>query len=145
MGADLFGSLAEATCAALVVSGSSKELMSTANGGAMYFPLVITAVGILVSFVTSFAATHLSTVTKDNVETIMKWQLIISTILMTLAVYPVTMLLPESFTFVGQSASSLTHTVTPMQAFTCVASGLWSGLIIGYVTEIYTSNSYSPV
>lgn len=24
-------------------------------------------------------------------------------------------------------------------------SGLWSGLIIGYVTEIYTSNKYSPV
>jgi H+-translocating diphosphatase len=29
--------------------------------------------------------------------------------------------------------------------FFCVASGLWSGLIIGYVTEYYTSNAYEPV
>merc|ERR1712100_138800 len=27
----------------------------------------------------------------------------------------------------------------------CVYMGLWSGLIIGYVTEYYTSHSYSPV
>ena len=26
-----------------------------------------------------------------------------------------------------------------------MASGLWSGLIIGWITEIYTSNQYSPV
>jgi len=29
--------------------------------------------------------------------------------------------------------------------FLCVAIGLWAGLIIGYVTEYYTSNAYSPV
>jgi len=34
---------------------------------------------------------------------------------------------------------------TPLKAFACVASGLWSGLIIGFVTEYYTSSSYSPV
>ena len=34
---------------------------------------------------------------------------------------------------------------TPLKAFFCVAAGLWSGFIIGWVTEIYTSNAYSPV
>ncbi|KAJ6372659.1 hypothetical protein OIU76_027053 [Salix suchowensis] len=31
------------------------------------------------------------------------------------------------------------------QLFLCVAVGLWAGLIIGFVTEYYTSNAYSPV
>lgn len=50
MGADLFGSLAEATCAALVVSSSSWPIIETPN--AIYFPLLITAVGIFSSFIT---------------------------------------------------------------------------------------------
>ena len=29
--------------------------------------------------------------------------------------------------------------------FWCVTCGLWSGLIIGLITEYYTSNSYRPV
>jgi len=49
MGADLFGSLAESTCAALVVSSTSWPLMSTND--AVYFPLMVTSVGIVASFV----------------------------------------------------------------------------------------------
>jgi Na+/H+-translocating membrane pyrophosphatase len=71
MGADLFGSLAEATCAALVVGSTSLELSSTPN--AAYFPLMITAVGILCSFITTFFATNFAHVTKDNVESVVKW------------------------------------------------------------------------
>lgn len=50
MGADLFGSLAESTCAALVVSSTSWPLINTPD--AIYFPLVVTAVGIIASFIT---------------------------------------------------------------------------------------------
>ena len=49
MGADLFGSLAEATCAALVVSAASIDLLE--DGDAIFFPLVVTAIGILASFI----------------------------------------------------------------------------------------------
>jgi Na+/H+-translocating membrane pyrophosphatase len=56
MGSDLFGSLAESTCAALVVSGTSKELVI--GTGAFYFPLCITGIGILVSIVTWLFATN---------------------------------------------------------------------------------------
>lgn len=49
MGADLFGSLAESTCAALVVSSQSLDLISTP--GAVYFPLLVTSVGIFASFI----------------------------------------------------------------------------------------------
>jgi Na+/H+-translocating membrane pyrophosphatase len=56
MGADLFGSLAESTCAALVVGATSTELITTVD--AIYFPLLITAVGIGASFITTFFATN---------------------------------------------------------------------------------------
>lgn len=71
MGSDLFGSLAEATCAALVIGSTSSELVYTSD--AMYFPLMLTAVGILVSFLTTFFATHLTKVTEDNVERTVKF------------------------------------------------------------------------
>jgi inorganic pyrophosphatase len=55
MGADLFGSFAESTCAALVVLSQSPTAL---NYGAMFYPLIISALGICVSFVTSFFATN---------------------------------------------------------------------------------------
>jgi Na+/H+-translocating membrane pyrophosphatase len=71
MGADLFGSLAEATCAALVVGATSPDIISADD--AMYFPLMLTAAGILVSFVTTFFATNVTKVRMDNVESTVKW------------------------------------------------------------------------
>jgi inorganic pyrophosphatase len=58
MGSDLFGSLAESTCAALLVGATSTELIQT---GAYYYPVLITAAGILVCFLTcliGFATSH---------------------------------------------------------------------------------------
>ena len=138
MGSDLFGSLAESTCAALVVATTSIELSTTKD--AYMFPLVVTAVGIIASIITTFFA--LGKVTYEKVESTIKWQLIISTALMTALLYPAAgMYLPDTFDF-GQK---LPHPCTPVKAFFCIACGLWSGLIIGYTTEYYTSNSYSPV
>ena len=54
MGADLFGSLAESTCAALILSSSSIELITTTD--ALFFPLIITSVGIFASFLSVFSA-----------------------------------------------------------------------------------------
>jgi H+-translocating diphosphatase len=142
MGADLFGSLAESTCAALVVGSTSADLVI--NSDAIYFPLMITAVGILASFVTTFIATNVGRVTEENVEKTVKIQLIVSTILMTLITIPVIFLLPDQIHFFNVFGDN-TIVCTQWKAFTCVCLGLWSGLIIGYVTEIYTSNAYSPV
>ncbi len=71
MGSDLFGSLAEATCAALVVGSTSAELISTKD--AIYFPLMITAAGIIVSFFTQFFATTFFKVKENTVELTVKW------------------------------------------------------------------------
>ena len=48
MGADLFGSLAEATCAALVIGASAVAIAGSTE--ALYFPIMISALGILSSF-----------------------------------------------------------------------------------------------
>ncbi len=92
MGADLFGSLAEATCAALVVSSSSVDILT--HNDAVYFPLIVTSVGILSSFICQFFAKAV-TVNKDNVENILKTQLLISSGIMTILLIPFIFILPS--------------------------------------------------
>lgn len=103
---------------------------------------MITAVGIIVSFVTTFFATNLFTITESNVESIIKWQLTISTVLMTIAIVPLISYLPEEFIF---AVGNKIIVCTPWKAYACVICGLWSGYIIGIVTEYFTSNTYQPV
>ena len=82
MGADLFGSFAESTCAALVIATQCDDLRN-AGWGAICFPMTITSVGILVSLLTSFVATHIYPVTtQPRIELALRLQLIISTVLM---------------------------------------------------------------
>lgn len=97
MGADLFGSLAESTCAALVVGATSDDLIQTTD--AIYFPLLITGVGVIASFLTTFLATNVGRVTKENVERTVKIQLIVSTLLMALMTIPIIFTLPDQFHF----------------------------------------------
>lgn len=139
MGADLFGSLAESTCAALVVSSTSADLVK--NPDCLYFPLIVTSVGILASFL-SVMCVHAFTVTVDTVQSVLKWQLGISTIFMTAALVPIMSFLPEKFFFAEANGENLE--VSRWHAFGCVMFGLWSGMIIGFITEYYTSNAYSP-
>merc|ERR1712125_148993 len=96
MGSDLFGSFAESTCAALVI-GSSIGL----SGGwdAMVFPIIVSAVGIIVCLLCSFIATHIKPVKAEaDVESALKVQLISTTVLMVPAVYyAATTYLPSTF------------------------------------------------
>jgi inorganic pyrophosphatase len=139
MGADLFGSFAESTCAALLVASHSSEII--AHGwGAICFPLLVSAQGIFICLVVSFYATDISPVLKESdVETVLKNQLWLTTIFMTPVIYILaTAFLPASFMTGGVEA-------TPLSAFICVACGLWGGLFIGLITERYTSYSYEHV
>jgi inorganic pyrophosphatase len=85
MGADLFGSLAESTCACLVISGSSPELIAQSG---YYFPLLVSSAGICVCILTSFVSTMcLKADNADKVSLSLNLQLFLSTILMTPALY----------------------------------------------------------
>jgi Na+/H+-translocating membrane pyrophosphatase len=92
MGADLFGSLAEATCAALVVSATSEAM--THNADAIYFPLVITAAGVAVSFITIWFVNLW-----EKVDAKLFWQIVISTVLMSGAIVPALYMLPDAIHF----------------------------------------------
>ncbi|KAG0482545.1 hypothetical protein HPP92_010629 [Vanilla planifolia] len=50
--------------------------------------------------------------------------------------------LPPSFTIFSFGEQK---EVKNWELFFCVAIGLWAGLVIGFVTEYFTSNAYSPV
>lgn len=146
MGADLFGSLAESTCAALVVA-------STTSGGlSVYwtykmFPLMITAFGIPVGLLTSLLAANFMKVTKAaDIERQLKYQLVVSTVLMTPAMCGVAYgWLPLEAFYVTAPDAVLVVQTTWWKVFLCAAAGLWAGLLIGFVTEYFTSHSYTPV
>ena len=143
MGSDLFGSFAESTCAALVI-GSSIGV----SGGwdAMVFPIVVSGVGIFVCLVCSFIATHIRTVKQEaDVEEALKIQLISTTVLMIPAVYfAATYNLPAEFNLAATVGEEIL-TLSPKLATICVVMGAVGGLIIGLITEYYTSHSYQPV
>ena len=143
MGSDLFGSFAESTCAALVIGAS---IGAGGDWDAMVFPVVVSGVGIFVCLLCSFIATHISTVKQEShVESALKVQLISTTIVMIPAVYYAAVyFLPASFEL-ARTVGSEVITIHPWGACVCVSMGVVGGLIIGLVTEYYTSHSYAPV
>ena len=144
MGADLFGSFAEATCAALVIASVS-SLGTDHVSAALAFPLLITALGIIVCILTSLLCTEIFPPRSvAEIEPALKRNLIVSTVLMTPAVIILAhVALPTAFT--GIFADDPTRVVYSWQVAVTVIAGLWAGLLIGVVTEYYTSNTYSPV
>jgi Na+/H+-translocating membrane pyrophosphatase len=99
----------------------------------------VTAVGIVASALTvPFAYMF-----KTDVETKLKIQLIVSTLLMSALLIPVVLfVLPN--TPLNLSFAESVYPTTQWQAYGCILLGLWSGLFIGLITEYYTSKSYSP-
>jgi len=143
MGSDLFGSFAEATCAALVIGNG---IGANGDWDAMVFPVIVSAVGIVVCILCSFLATHILPVkNEDGVENALKLQLISTTILMIPTVYfAAGAFLPAEINLAATVGDG-TITISPSDAALCVAMGAVGGLTIGLITEYYTSHSYKPV
>ena len=132
MGADLFGSCAESTCAAMVISA----IAFGGNVDALLYPIVISAIGIPVSLITILLIRVNS---EDQVGPALKRMLIISSALMAVVMYFVTeMLVPADFVINGIEYTSL-------GVYLCFLTGLIAGLVVGLLTEYYTSDAYRPV
>ncbi|MBI4081360.1 MAG: V-type H(+)-translocating pyrophosphatase [Candidatus Lambdaproteobacteria bacterium] len=132
MGADLFGSVAESTCAALVIGA----VAFAAEPGALLFPLLISAVGIPVALLATFFA---RTGSERGIEPALKRTLVVATLVMAVAMGFITLtLLPETFQLGGVDYTS-------RGVYYAFLSGLISGILIGMLTEYYTSNRYAPV
>ena len=145
MGADLFGSFAESTCAALVFVATTDDLIRFNNGQALYFPLLLSAFGIIACILTSIFGIYMYDVSAfEYIERALKLQLTISTILILLTI-PLAALLTLPASWNKSNDPSRPSRSTAVYACISVAIGLISGLIIGYSTDYYTSNSHHPV
>ena len=132
MGADLFGSCAESTCAAMVISA----LAFTGNVDALLYPILISAIGIPLSLVTLMLV---RVQTEEQVGPALKKMLIISSVLMAVVMYFVTMqLIPANFVMTGIECTAL-------DVYFCFLAGLVAGLVVGLLTEYYTAHDYKPV
>jgi len=112
------------------------------------YPLVVSGAGIIACIVTNYFATDFFPVREENdIEKVLKTQLLVSSLLMTPVVYYLSITLLPAATcgecvggfVVGNVCSS------PLKAALCVIFGLWGGCAIGFITEFFTSFSYKPV
>lgn len=132
MGADLFGSCAESTCAAMVISAVAFAY----DPNALLYPILISAVGIPISLITKLLV---GVKTEEDVAPALMKLLIISSVLMAIVMYFFTVsLIPDTFELNGE-------TYTDMGVYWCFLSGLIAGLAVGLLTGYYTSDNYSPV
>jgi K(+)-stimulated pyrophosphate-energized sodium pump len=137
MGADLFGSVAESTCAAMVIGASAAAFHG--NPSALLYPLAISCVGIPASLIAIMA---FKAETEAQVQSALKKMLILATFLMGIGGFFVTQaMLPATF---EMQLFGVAATFTSMGVYVSFAAGLISGLLIGAVTEYYTSHAYGP-
>merc|ERR1711937_551087 len=140
MGADLFGSFAEATCAALVLASSSPTLASSWTS--LMYPVLISSIGIFIGIVTLIVAGIFYPVkVLPDVEKALKGVLVISTVLMTPTVIGLSYTCLPLVFVLGEGIGEVKWWYCALS----ICLGLWSGLIVGYMTEYYTSHSYTPV
>merc|ERR1719174_1882919 len=152
MGADLFGSFAESTCAAMVIAGASMTIDGQANPlsiandfSAMMFPLLLSTTGIITGILTLFLCDKLPMFRVNenpdsSIEKALKGILIVSTVIQTVMTF-----ITAELVLPGEFKVDAEHTVTPFLACVSIITGLWAGLIIGITTEYYTSHTYRPV
>ena len=132
MGADLFGSCAESTCAAMVISA----IAFAGDPNALLYPILISAVGIPISLLTKLLV---KVEHEEDVAPALMKLLVISSALMAVSMLFFTYyLLPESFVLNCETYSN-------MDVYWCFLSGLIAGLAVGLLTGYYTSEKYGPV
>ncbi|WP_299535171.1 sodium-translocating pyrophosphatase [Ulvibacterium sp.] len=140
MGADLFESYVGSIIGTMVLGAAFTQIPAFTDAfdglGAVYLPLVLAAVGIIMSIIGSFFVK-----VKDggNPQTALNIGEFGSAGLMLVASYfIITQMLPESWTFGGAEYTSL-------GVFLAVLAGLIAGLAVGKVTEYYTGTGTKPV
>ena len=94
----------------------------------------------------SFMATNIMPVKHEaDIETVLKVQLGLTTLVLTPVIYALAAISPPSSFDLARVNGVDVISFTPVKAWACVVSGLWSGCLIGFITEYYTSHSYAPV
>lgn len=131
MGADLFESYAATTIAGMLIGYS----VFKGHGVGEYLFIAIGIVGLLASIISGF---FVRTGEKANPQMALNKGLWGTNIITAIGAYVVLkLMLPASY-----QAGSIT--ITPNKVFICVIAGLMVNILIGLITEYYTSNNKKP-
>ena len=138
MGADLFESYVGSIIAAMALAvfsagaaGGDIPLFDDLYSPFVVLPMLIAAGGIVSSIIGTFFVRAGETATFST----LLWALRRGVLIAGVLVVGFTFLITELLDFPGDSGTKL---------FYCVLIGLGAGIIIGYMTEFYTSYDYSP-
>ena len=123
MGADLFESYVGSLIAAMIIGWAAIQTEQ-----AIFFPLTIAGVGIVSSVIATF---FVRTGKGGNVHAALKKGLFVSSLLVLIATYKLSI-----FFFHKDIATGI---------YIALVSGLIVGIVIGLLTEYYTSAEYAPV
>lgn len=149
MGADLFESYVGAIIGTMVLGAAFIAIPEFQNDGmnglsAVFLPLIIAAVGIIVSIVGTF---FVKTKEGGNPQSALNLGEFGSSAIMIAALYFIIVeFLPSSWTFTDPLyASEGAKTFTAMGIFIATTVGLVAGVLIGIITEYYTGSGKGPV
>lgn len=135
MGADLFESYAASTIAAMIIGMTVYGTVSNGLPGVM-LPVMLGAVGLFASVIASFLV---RTGEDANPQTALNKGLWGTNLITAVAGYfMVQFVLPSSVKI------SETLTITPNRVYIAIISGLVVNILIGIITEYYTSNLKKP-
>ncbi len=124
MGADLFESYIGAILATMLVGLT----VTWGVDQALMYPLIISALGVIATILGTFTV---RTKTGAGVQGAIKTGMIVSSILATIGAY--------------WFADFYLPAEIAMGVFTATTAGLVAGVLVGFLTEYYTSHSYRPV
>ena len=127
MGADLFESYIGAILATMLVALH----VDWGTGGqerALLFPLLVSAIGVVATILGTFVV---RTKKADGVQSALKNGMLVSSLLLLIGAW-----------FLAQS---FLPPAVSLGVFLSMTAGLVAGVLIGLITEYYTSHSYSPV
>jgi K(+)-stimulated pyrophosphate-energized sodium pump len=139
MGADLFESYAGSIVAAMSLAyfafkGDGQEVMSSM----VLLPIAVSALGILASIVGSF---FVSAKEESQLQSALFRGLVVASIVVAGAIWWLCSTLPMPAK-IGSESIAMASSV---KVFIAIVSGLVAGVIIGKLTDYYTSASYKPV
>lgn len=142
MGADLFESYVGSIIGTMVLGAAFIPTFQGMSGiseiGAVLLPLVIAGVGILVAIAGSFAV---KVKEGDSPQKALNMgEFGASFVMAIMSYFVITAMLPEAWSVVGSE-----YIYTEMGVFYAVLIGLAAGVLIGLVTEYYTSTHHKPV
>jgi K(+)-stimulated pyrophosphate-energized sodium pump len=139
MGADLFESYAGSIVAAMslgyfMFKGDGPDVMSAM----VLLPLAVSALGIVASIVGSFAVRAKD---ESQLQSALFRGLVVASIAVAAAIWWLCSTLPMPAA-VGASSVEL---ASGTKVFIAIVSGLVAGVVIGKITDYYTSGAYKPV